>query len=282
MATRTYELTLTGLPVPAGEIDVRDLVAILEPLRLAALRVARQVGGSAPTGRTASSLDDAGGLRFMATKAGSTVLEFALGDASSLPGMQDEALIADRFEELVGAVASNDPPEWATPPIAAACRKAAAAIHSCGATSFRLTRVGNATRPVAEAETVDLDSGIWAVKPEDAGIMTVSGRLDMVDLREGHFRVRDDIGNDIHLVDVADADLASTLVGQRVVASGSAERDHRRRLRLVAPTISADTLSVPWTQVPTALPAASIALADIPGVDVTADEVGEFIKVIRS
>lgn len=43
-------------------------------------------------------------------------------------------------------------------------------------------------------------------------------RLDMVDLCEGHFRVRDDIGNDIHLLDVAGADTASTLVGQRVTA----------------------------------------------------------------
>ena len=41
MEVRTYELKLTDLPVPEGEIDVRDLVAILEPLRLAALRVAR-------------------------------------------------------------------------------------------------------------------------------------------------------------------------------------------------------------------------------------------------
>lgn len=40
MSTRTYQLTLEGLPVPSGEIDVRDLVAILEPIRLTALRVA--------------------------------------------------------------------------------------------------------------------------------------------------------------------------------------------------------------------------------------------------
>lgn len=38
MAERIYELKLSGIPVPDGEIDVRDLVVIVESLRLAALR----------------------------------------------------------------------------------------------------------------------------------------------------------------------------------------------------------------------------------------------------
>ncbi len=282
MSTRTYQLTLEGLPVPSGEIDVRDLVAILEPIRLTALRVARQVGGSARTGRTASSLDVAGGLRFKATRPGSTVLEFTLGDAETLQGMPDEGLIADRFEELVGAIATNDPPDWINPPIASACRRASAALHACGASSFALSRVGDEGRSIASAETLQLDATRWLTAPEAAGTMTVSGRLDMVDLRLGHFRVRDDVGNDIHLVDVPDVDSASTLVGRRVVATGTAERDHRRRLRLVEPTIGADTASLPWTHPPQIAPTVGAAAADLPQIDVTEEEIEEFLKELRS
>ncbi|MEZ5310889.1 MAG: hypothetical protein R2735_09920 [Microthrixaceae bacterium] len=67
---------------------------------------------------------------------------------------------------------------------------------------------------------------------------TVRGRIDKVDLRKGHFRVRDDVGNDIHLVYLVDADTASPIVGQRVNATGAAEPGHNRRLRLIEPTIA--------------------------------------------
>jgi len=282
MAARTYELKLTELPVPEGEIDVRDLVAILEPLRLAALRVARQVGGSARTGRTESSLDSAGGLRFKASRAGSTVLEFTLGDAESLPGMPDENLIAERFEELGAAIAANEPPEWITPPIAAACRRASVALRACGAKSFILSRTDGLPHDIASSLASDLDTRVWRVAPETAGMRTVSGRLDMVDLREGHFRVRDDVGNDIHLLDVADADTASTLVGQRVTATGAAELDHNRRLRLVEPTIAADVATPPWTDPPRLAPTVGVRLADMPHIDVSDEEIEEFLKALRS
>lgn len=281
MATRTYELSLKGLPVPDGEIDVRDLVAILEPLRLTAVRVARQVGGSARTGRTASSLDAAGGLRFKATRPGSTVLEFALGDAASLPGMPDEDLIADRFEELVAAIASNDPPEWVNPPVAAACRRTAAALHACGASEFTLARLGNEVHDVAAAATDTLDAGRWQLSPEATGEVTVSGRLDMVDIRQSHFRIRDDTGNDIHLLDVSDAADASQLVGRRVVATAFGERDDRGRLRLVDPSITVEELPASWS-----LPAASgeivgVPVADLPRLDIDEDEIEAFLAEIR-
>lgn len=281
MATRTYELSLKGLPVPDGEIDVRDLVAILEPLRLAAVRVARQVGGSARTGRTASSLDAAGGLRFKSTRAGSTVLEFSLGDMTSLPAMPDEELIADRFEQLLASIASNRPPEWVNPPVAAACRRASAALHACGATEFSMSRVGKEIRIVAQARTGALDADIWRMAPEATGEITVSGRLDMVDLRQCHFRIRDDVGNDIHLLDVNDAADASLLVGQRVVATAFGERDDRGRLRLVDPSIHAQVLPAEWSLPQKATPILGVPVADLPRIDIDEDEIEAFLAEIR-
>lgn len=61
MTTRTCELTLKGLQVTDGEIDVRNLVAILEPLRVTAVTVTLQVDED-PNGRPAGqgvSADDA-------------------------------------------------------------------------------------------------------------------------------------------------------------------------------------------------------------------------------
>lgn len=281
MATRTYELSLKGLPVPDGEIDVRDLVAILEPLRLAAVRVARQVGGSARTGRTASSLDAAGNLRFKNNKPGSTVLEFALGDAATLPDMPDEELIANRFEELVAAIATNEPPEWVNPPIAAACRRAAAALHSCGASEFALARTGEGVHAVATASTGALDAERWQLAPEATGEVTVSGRLDMVDIRQSHFRIRDDAGNDIHLLDVDSAADASQLVGRRVVATAFGERDERGRLRLVDPKIAVEETPASWSLPKEPADVTAAPVADLPHIDLDDDEIEAFLAEIR-
>lgn len=154
VTTRVYELSLDDLPAPAGEIDVRDLVAILGPLQLVAAGVARQVADSARTDQTENSLDAAGRLRFKSTKRGSTVLEFSLGDPDTLPDMPDEEVIGDRFEQLVVAIAMSEPPEWIGPSIAAACRQVSAALRSCGASRFTLTRTDGTSRRVVVAATI--------------------------------------------------------------------------------------------------------------------------------
>lgn len=281
MATRTYELSLKGLPVPDGEIDVRDLVAILEPLRLAAVRVARQVGGSARTGRTASSLDAAGNLRFKSNRPGSTVLELAIGDTATLPDMPDEELIADRFEELVAAIATNKPPAWINPPVAAACRQASAALHACGASEFALARVEGGPHDIAAAATIELDADRWQLVPESTGEVTVSGRLDMVDIRQSHFRIRDDAGNDIHLLDVDAAADASQLVGRRVVATAFGERDERGRLRLVGPTITVEESPASWSLPVATAEVVGVPVADLPHIDLGDDEIEAFLAEIR-
>jgi hypothetical protein len=283
MATRTYEFGLKGLPVPDGEIDARDLVAILEPLRLAAIRVARQVGGSARTGRTPKTLDAAGNLRFKATHPGSTVLEVALGDPRTLAGMPDEELIGERFEELVAGVAANKSPAWTTAPIAAACRRLSLALRACGAEEFSFARSDDGKRVLARAQTAALDDEPWRVAPEVAGEATVSGHLDLVDLRRSYFRVRDDAGNDIGLVDVRDAVAASQLVGKRVIASGLSETDGTGRLRLVEPEIRPDAVPAAWTTPPEAFgPVQRVTADQLPHIDVSDEEIEEFLKEIRS
>jgi len=55
---------------------------------------------------------------------------------------------------------------------------------------------------VIELETVDLD--VWKIEEEvETQRVHMTGRLDKVDLRARKFRVRDDVGNDVTLEDVA-------------------------------------------------------------------------------
>ena len=52
--------------------------------------------------------------------------------------------------------------------------------------------------------------------------VSVSGRLDLVDLQRSRFRVRDAVGNDVPAQHVADADDAARLAGEIVTATGEA------------------------------------------------------------
>jgi len=51
----------------------------------------------------------------------------------------------------------------------------------------------------------ELDDTVWLVTAEhESETVKVSGKLDLVDLRTGRFRVRDDVGHDVRLEEVVD------------------------------------------------------------------------------
>jgi hypothetical protein len=112
-------------------------------------------------------------------------------------------------------------------------------------------------------------------------MVTVTGRLDKVDLRARRFRVRDDVGHDINLEDVVDVDAAAHLIGRRVAATGVAEHDDSRLVRIVEPTLTLEELPSSWSaEVPLEVPAVgSMPRGGIPGVG--AKEVEEFLAEIR-
>lgn len=80
----------------------------------------------------------------------------------------------------------------------------------------------------------------------DDGI-TVTGRLEKVDLHNRKFRLRDDVGNTIILDDVVNADHVGPLVGQRTIASGTAINHTDGRLRsLTEVTVAAASFPPEW------------------------------------
>jgi hypothetical protein len=110
---------------------------------------------------------------------------------------------------------------------------------------------------------------------------SVTGRLDKVDLRARRFRVRDDVGHDISLEDVVDVDAAALLIGQRVVATGAAEHDDSRLVRIVEPTLSPEEEPASWSaEIPLVVSASGpMPSGGIPGIETA--EVEEFLAEIR-
>lgn len=284
VTSRDFELRLEGISSPSGEIPLRDLTDIGSALQLTATRIARQVAGAEGPGRSPSHVDRISELRLTGIGEGSTLLKIRLGEDSTLPlPDSDDDIVARRLEETFHAIATNDPPGWASPPVLQAVGKFVSHLTTAGAT--RLTAswangeaVGNQVIAVSE-----VDNSVWNVgTTRQTEMVYVAGRLDKVDLRARRFRVRDDVGHDINLEDVVDVDAAALLIGQRVVATGVAEHDDVRLVRIVEPTLSPEKVPTGWTaEVPLEVPASgSMPSGGIPGIGAT--DVEQFLAELRA
>ncbi len=285
MPNHEYSFRLTGLDAPNGEISMRDLVEIGGALHLTTTRIARQIAGQDGRGRSTAAVDRVSELRLSGVGQGSTVLEMHLGDAGTLHLQNgDEELVATRFEEIVDSIASNQAPTWANRLIIDAVGKVADRIAASGATSLDASRgIGSSAAKWRVIEMAKVDFSVWRAEYSELAMehATVTGRLDKVDLRARRFRVRDDVGNDIALEDVVDIDAAAHLIGQRVVASGVAEQERGRTVRIVEPVLHREELPAAWFESPgQGVPLGGTILE--PGIDgVSAAEVDEFLAELR-
>lgn len=285
MTEQSYVLKLDGMEVPSGEIPFRDLADLADALQLSATRIGRQIGRVEGPGRTPHGIDDASSLRMRGLGAGSTAIDFVLGNAESLPDVTDEVQIKDRFEEIVAGIASNRPPEWVSPLVAKAAERVAASLVATGASYFSFASTGPHERLITPSPVAvgTLDSTVWKTGPEiTTEALTVTGMLEAVDLRANRFRIRDDIGNDIRLDDVADLEAAARLIGTRVVATGTAERDDRNRVRLVEPVVGAEKMPSQWVEMPIAGGGTGGRIPERAVADVSDEEIEAFLAEIRS
>lgn len=281
MTQRHYAMALSGLAARDGQISFTDLAQLAEAMQNVARRLARQVGGNEGPGRSPRVIDAQSNLVLTGLTAGSTVLDFDLGEIGTLefPGGSDDE-IADRFEEIVAAIATNSRPPWVSPVVSDAVEGLTRTLKSTGARSLRLTRDHDT---VAEIAPEQVDSTIWVMPRErDQRQIVVSGTLFAVDTHARRFRLTDDLGNDITLVDVQDPDSVARLVTGRVSASGTAEFDENGRLRnLLSPSLQPFDLPESWLRPephdPVALVGGSIS-DGIPGL--TDDEVDEFLAAL--
>jgi hypothetical protein len=285
MTTKTYSLRLEGLDVPDGEISFRDLSGIGEALQLMATRIARQISGYEGRGGTRATLERMSEIRLTGVAKGSTALLMRLGDPDALPYIEggEEELLNERFEDGLEAISANMPPEWASPLVKESIGRVAARVQASGARRAT-TSWGFADKlePKVVIELVAVDLAVWKVEEEiETHRVRMTGRLDKVDLRARKFRVRDDVGNDVTLEDVADIDAAATLIGQRVVATGVAERENGRVVRIVEPSISAEDLPANWFEVPGSVVPLGLAIPKGGIAGISATDVEEFLEEMR-
>lgn len=123
---------------------------------------------------------------------------------------------------------------------------------------------------------------MWPTEDSDTRTqvdVSVSGRLDLVDLRRARFRIRDAVGNDIVLLKVANIDEAARLVGQSVTALGEGDLGARGQIVAVTGAIVTATGVLAWIPPVVAVGATSPPADGLTGV--TAAEVDEFLASIQ-
>ena len=117
--------------------------------------------------------------------------------------------------------------------------------------------------------------------PERNKNVSVSGRLELVDLRKARFRIRDAVGNDVHLERVPNADETARHLGELVTATGEAMLGTRGQ---VASVIGArvEPVELPdWTPPSLADVDFGSAAPSTMGIDgVDDDEVAAFLAMI--
>lgn len=240
------ELRLSGHDAPDGEINLADLGPIAAALQELATRIGRHLVDQTGTGRSFAAVENAALLRLRGLGKGSVTLSVALGQAEVLDiddGLEQET--ADRFWEVVIGMAEDRKPDWTPPTVAESAVTLLNALQHA-ATSVMLS-VDRGDAVSFNPAKADLD--VW--RPIEAAAQEprrMIGRLKMVDIEQGRFRLRDDVGNAILLHHVVDPDRVAGLVGQRVAATGPAVYDASGKfLRLDGPTIEANPIPQEWT-----------------------------------
>lgn len=168
--------------------------------------------------------------------------------------------------------------------MAEAAERLTTSIIASGATHFSFSSTGATGRMItpARASVGLLDVDVWMIEHRvTTESMSVAGLLEAVDIRANKFRIRDEIGNDIRIEDVVDLERAAQLIGNRVVATGLAERDDRDRIRLVEPLLIAEHLPDDWFLLRSDQSPALPQFPESSVADITDDEIEAFLAEIR-
>lgn len=286
-ATDQNNLTfrLEGTSVPSGEIGLDTLARFGQALQELATRVARHVVGQHGPGRTVAAAATIVDLRLTGLSKGSTKLDVAFGDPEVLGfdvGIERE--IADRFWEVVVAVPAASPPPWTTALIAESTVRLIDAL-SGAADQTEIARA-DGRRVTWATATLARDPWRQPQPAPQAGSITVTGRLEKVDLSDRRFRIRDDVGNKIALEGVVDADEVGHLVGQRTTATGAPVHGRDGRLQAVhGAVLHPAPPRASWH--PNAVSSLEDMLATTPGpdpggiADVTEQDIDELLAAIE-
>lgn len=247
MDAHDLTLRLVGTTVPDGQLPLTDVADICRALQELNTRVSRLVAGSHPVGRTGEAAARVAELRFTGISQGSTVLDVGYGEANMLPEpglteMEDET--AEKLWEIISGISTGQRPDWATEPVVRSALDLGDALSHASAT----VHVRRADDRRVEFQRGYFARGPWQLSADTVTEpLAVTGELKAVDLDSHRFRIRDDAGNNIPLLEVQNSEQGAALIGSRAVASGLAVRDLRGGLKAVtAATIAAASVPEGW------------------------------------
>lgn len=247
MVDAALRLTLSEMSAPPGQIELSDLAPICARLQELTTRVGRWVAEIDRPGRSPAAIERATKLWLSGVGQGSTVLEISRGPQGMLDfDMPFEKAVDERLWDTIEAIARDSPPDD-TPQ---AVRDSALGLLDALAKAARRVEISRpGGRPVSFRPT-ERNREVWASTAAAGNeTVTVSGVVEMVDLRSHRFRLRDDVGNAIALNDVADVTAARGLVGERADAVGQPVRDNRGRLMaLSSSTVVPAQIPSAWTE----------------------------------
>jgi hypothetical protein len=245
MTSSEMAFRLIETSAPEGEVGLNELGALCRALQDLATRIGRQLIDQRGPGRTKAAAEVVTRIRLTGISAGSTTLTLGYGQPDVLDVEVDlETETRERFESIVAALGSGNRPDWVDDAVALSAISTLEALQGAARrVEFRSTTGETTTFAPSKAVRAP-----WrGTQSTTAEMLTVSGRLEAVDLLTDRFRVRDDVGNAIPLEHVANADIAAQLIARRVSARGAVITDARGQVRaLESPVIDAAPLPREW------------------------------------
>lgn len=278
---RRIEVCLRGHDAPAGEVRVDHAARLGESLQDLVLRLTREAADAAGLGRPPRVVEQLSQVRLAGISQGSTRLQFHVGDAGSLDVDPLSGAADDMLADVIAGIATNRRPDFVTESIAEAALRLAGSLQKIA----RQIDVSVSGRPATRVVATAVERGVWEPPVRCASSATLVGRLEALDLNNGHFRLRDDAGNAIELIGVVNTDEAASLAGQRIDAAGYFVRAvGAGRSRLERATVLPHREGEQWRAAltaPTAPPVAGRIMRFPEGETLTDDEMDSFLESIH-
>lgn len=278
-----FEFKLVGHSSEAGQILAQDMVSLAGSAQALVTRIARAAAERRGPGRAEAALEHLSRVRLTGLSAGSTTLAFTFGDAEALD--IDDPIsreIDETFWLIAEGMEQNRRPAEVSDSIAAAVDELIGAFRHA-APSVEVRFPGG---PTVRLKPHSLDRRIWQSGPEMASTeLSYIGNLEALDLRNGTFRIVDDVANRIALRDVRSPHEAAQLVDRRVRATGRPAYAPDGALRYLADVeLAAQDLPPGWIQPE---PGLAYLVRSTPGpsagggLDLTDEEYDRFITAIH-
>lgn len=195
-----FELRLVGHPSEPGQILAQDMVNLASSAQTLITRIARAAADRRGPGRSEAALEQLSRVRVTRLSEGSTTVSFAFGDAEALDF--DDPIsheIDETFWLIAEGMKRNRRPADVTDSTAAAVDELIGASRHAAP----VVEVRSHDRSSVELRPESVDREVW-----QSSLNTMSTRasyigvLEMLDLRNGRFRIADDVANRIVLKDV--------------------------------------------------------------------------------